>query len=131
MKYLMLMMTVFLAACGNTGESVDENESETDEAGSVILRNMEVVTEDLEVEVTGEASSESNEFYYHVEEGGNIIMEETQMSLEESQSDWSKFEIKLDLTDKYTNNEEPPIIVLYGKNSEGEMINSNYIPVDI
>ncbi|MFA1818972.1 hypothetical protein ACDX78_02010 [Virgibacillus oceani] len=133
MRYLNLIIitVLFLAACGDTGETIDENASETDRTGSVNLRNVEVEVEDLEVEVTGEASTASDEFYYRVEEEGNVIIEETHMGLEESQSDWSNFEIILDLTENYANNEEPPIIVLYGKNSEGDMINPNHIPVDL
>lgn len=133
MRFILLIIAIlFLAACGNTEESVDENDAEQDEAGSVDFRNIDVQTEDLEVNVTGQASTDSNEFYYRVEEAGNVIMEEARVSLEEAQTDWREFEIMLDLSEKYSNNnEEPPIILLYGKNSEGEMVNPNYIPIDL
>jgi hypothetical protein len=133
MRFILLIIAIlFLAACGNTEESVDENDAEQDEAGSVDFRNIDVQTEDLEVNVTGQASTDSNEFYYRVEEAGDVIMEEARVSLEEAQTDWREFEIMLDLSEKYSNNnEEPPIILLYGKNSEGEMVNPNYIPIDL
>ncbi|WP_164215023.1 hypothetical protein [Virgibacillus sp. YIM 98842] len=132
MRFILLIIAIlFLAACGNTEESVDENDAEQDEAG-VDFRNIDVQTEDLEVNVTGQASTDSNEFYYRVEEAGNVILEEARVSLEEAQTDWREFEIMLDLSEKYSNNnEEPPIILLYGKNSEGEMVNPNYIPIDL
>jgi len=60
-----------------------------------------------------------------------VIIEEAHLSLDDPQNGWSDVEITLDLTDKYSNNEEPPIIVLYGKNSEGEIVNTNYIPIDL
>ena len=132
MRFMMLMMImVFLVACGNTEERIDENDAESGEMESVNLRNVNVETKDLEVNVTGEASTVSNEFYYRVDEEGNVIIEEAYLPLEETEIGWSEFELTLDLTEEYTNNEEPPIIVLYGKNSDGEIINPNYIPVDM
>src|SRR5690625_808135 len=131
MRFVMLIIVVvFLAACGNTEETVDENEAQ-DEAGSVHLQNIDIQAEDLEVNITGQASTDSNVFYYRVEEAGNVIIDEEHLTLEEAQTDWSEFMITLDLAGKYSNNGEPPIIVLYGKNSEGEMVNPNYIPIDL
>lgn len=133
MRYILLIFTlIFAAACSNGEETVDDNDPGKDGSpGTIDLRNLDVEAEGLEVTATGEASAVSNEFYYRVEEEGEIIIEETHMSLEETQNDWNEFEVTFDLTDKYSHKEAPPIIVLYGKNEEGEMVNPNYIPVDL
>jgi len=134
MRFIMLIMiALFLTACGDTTEEpdVENDDPGLDEMNSVNLRNVDVAAEDLEVVVTGEASAVSDEFYYRVEEEGDVIVEEEHVTLDEPEDDWSEFELTLDLTDKYSNNEEPPVIVLYGKNSEGEMVNPNYIPIDL
>jgi hypothetical protein len=130
---MLIMIALFLTACGDTTEEpdVENDDPGLDEMNSVNLRNVDVAAEDLEVVVTGEASAVSDEFYYRVEEEGDVIVEEEHVTLDEPEDDWSEFELTLDLTDKYSNNEEPPVIVLYGKNSEGEMVNPNYIPIDL
>ncbi|GAB3789971.1 hypothetical protein [Virgibacillus kimchii] len=137
MRYMMLLMivTIFLGACGDAGTDTEdtgnENVPDQEEAHSIQLRNIDVEAEDLQVSVTGEASTEKNEFYYRVEEEGEVIMEEEHVSLEASDTEWIEFDLTLDLAGKYSQNEEPPIIVLYGKNSEGDMVNPNFIPIDL
>jgi len=136
MKYIILiMMSILLSACGNADPDVEDTENENtsgqEETGSVVLQDVEVETEDLLVSVTGEAIADKGEFYYRVEEEGDVIVEETHVSLEDPDDNWEEFDITLDLTDKYSGNEEPPVIVLYGKNDEGEMVNPNYIPIDV
>jgi len=130
------MMIRLLAACADeggqdagNGDGAAGGEEEA-ESAVLVLNSVEVQTEGPAYEVTGEARAADNVFYYVVEHEENVIEEETEIHLEETVG-WGTFEISGELPDSVTESEEPPTLTLYGKNEEGEEINSNFIPIDL
>lgn len=131
---IVLLILLFLAACGNRDENVIEpleSEPELDQqATSVQFRNVDVNIESEQFHIIGEVNSSGGLYYYQVELDGDIIQEEAYEEVENLTDEWSKFEIVETLPREVLEGNEPPVVVLYGKNQSGEPINENYIPID-
>ncbi|MFD1335678.1 hypothetical protein ACFQ4N_08975 [Oceanobacillus iheyensis] len=131
---IVMLILLFMAACGNRDEDVIEpvkTERELDQrATSVQFREIDVNLESEQFHIIGEVSSSGGLFYYHVELDGEIIQEETFEEVENSNSEWNRFQIVETLPNDVLEGNSPPVMVLYGKNESGEPINENYIPID-
>jgi hypothetical protein len=130
---IMIGILLLLAGCGDD-ETVSNEETDTErveESASVVFQNLNLLTEENEFHLTGEVSTENNVFYYKIEqsESGEVIQEEESYEVEET-GDWANFEIKGEIASEFIGEEEAPIIVMYGKESDGEMTDPNYIPID-
>lgn len=124
-----------MTACGNRDEEVIEPiESEPEsnqQASSVMFRNVDVNVESEQFHIIGEVSTSGGFFNYYIEHDAEIIQEEEEVEVEESVDNWSSFEIVETLPNDVLESDMPPIVVLHGKNVDGEHINENYIPIDI
>ncbi|GLO65634.1 MULTISPECIES: hypothetical protein [Oceanobacillus] len=131
---IVMLVLLFLTACGNRDEDVIEpmeSESELDQqATSVQFRNVDVNIESEQFHIIGEVNSSGGLFYYKVELNGEIIQEEAYEQVENSTNEWSEFEIVETLPREVLEGNDPPVVVLYGKNQSGEPINENYVPID-
>jgi len=126
--FLLFFVVILLAACG--ADSDNENNNNGEEKESTTFRNIDIVTEDDDVKITGEMNSWDGNFYYHLLSGEEVIMDEEEVETEHI-GFWSPFEIVLSKAEILELTDEVPHIVLHGKNSEGENINSNYVPIDL
>ncbi|WP_339228798.1 hypothetical protein NSQ77_03275 [Oceanobacillus sp. FSL K6-2867] len=125
MRYFMLATIVFLlAACGDDNPAVENT-------NSVVFQNIDIVSKGNEFVLTGEVIAAEGEFFYIIEQGDKQIFEERRISAPQESGDWGKFEIKEQLSNAMIESNDPPILMLYGKNKDGEIVNPNYIPVDI
>ncbi|MFS0752199.1 hypothetical protein [Oceanobacillus sp. 1P07AA] len=131
---IIMLILIFMAACGNRDEDAIEpieSERELDQqASSVQFRNVDVNIESEQFHIIGEVNSSGGLFYYQVELDGEIIQEETYQEVESSTEEWSKLEIVETLPREVLEGNEPPVVVLFGKNQSGEPINENYVPID-
>ena len=66
-----------------------------------------------------------------MEQEGEIIVEETKVTLDETEDGWGEYKIELDLTDDMYEREEYPVLVLYVKASDNTKVNPTYIPIDL
>ncbi|WP_163972018.1 putative periplasmic lipoprotein [Oceanobacillus halotolerans] len=139
-KYLLLLMSViFLMACSDEGaekEQQDDSSQETeedvtessDDGTTAIFQNIDIrIVNKQKVSVTAEAKATNDVIYYKVEHDGKDIIEETEVTLEE---EWQEFNISITLPDDVVETEVVPVLMLYGKNEAGEMVNPNYVPID-
>lgn len=129
----LFMMLAVLTACGSSAEENEDAENngqqQSEETVSVIFRHIDLKVEDHEYVLTGEVQS-MTEVYYTIEQEGEVLQEEERLELEDS-TEWTSFEISGELPESVDQSKEPPVIVLYGKNEQGEQINPNYIPIDL
>ena len=125
MRYFMLIIIVFLlATCGNENQAAENN-------NSIVFQNIDVVSDANEFVLTGEVAATEGEFFYVIEQGDEQISEEKRISIAQKSGDWVEFEIKEKLSEAVIESNNPPIMMLYGKNMDDEIVNPNYIPVDI
>lgn len=127
MRRILLFASVLLlfVACSNGAKQEKEEDKE-----SVIFRSIDIVLEGDEVLITGEAKSWDGNLYYHLLAGEEKIMEEFLIHTGHKNF-WWEFDISLSKEVLLSLTDEVPHIVLYGKNSSGEDINPNYVPIDL
>lgn len=130
MKRLWLLLVVLLiSACGNVSEEVND-ELKQEDIESVVFRQIDIVTEEDQVKIEGEMKSWDGNFYYHVLQDEERVIDEEKYSTEHIDF-WTSFDIEIE-KDSITNSlEDVPHIVLYGKDNSGKEINPNYVPIDL
>jgi len=138
MRFLVtaMIIAIILTGCGNgdseNSEPTEQKQEQTTETNiAVSFRNIDLTVEDYKYQLTGQAQITDNVFYYTVEQGKNLLKEETEIKLDEAVHGWSDFEIIGELPETVDGHSEPPIISLYGKDENGGKVNPNYIPIDI
>lgn len=129
MKYVGLIILAFvLVGCNNqqkpTVTAPDTNEAEDQIV--VAFKNVEVEVEGRQIHLTGEANADNNGIFYQLTQGEKVLEKETDIILDDG-----KFDVKFMLSKDAAEEEEAPIIMLYGKGSNGDEINPNYIPVNV
>lgn len=134
MRFLfMIIVAIMLVGCSSgdneTPEVNEPNEqADTKSSISVNFRNIEVTMEDFQFHMLGEVNASEDSFYYIIEQGEEVLQEEKKIELD--QEGWNDFEIDGELPENVVEQSEPPIILLYGKDKNGELVNPNYIPID-
>src|SRR5690625_7239019 len=78
--FLLFFVVILLAACG--ADSDNENNNNGEEKESTTFRNIDIVTEDDDVKITGEMNSWDGNFYYHLLSGEEVIMDEEEVETE-------------------------------------------------
>src|SRR5699024_7829520 len=131
MKYLLLIASAFiLISCSNNEketetpdpEQVNEATERVDEVeGS--FRGGNIIYSKNYAQVEGSAKTTDDKFYYHVEQEGEVIIGETEVTLEETEDGWGEYKIELDLTDDMYEREEYPVLVLYVKTNDNTKVN--------
>ncbi|SET14607.1 hypothetical protein SAMN05216389_10639 [Oceanobacillus limi] len=144
MKKLLLFLTVAftLLGCsadeeaeqeqgGNAEQEQAVNEGDVKDTTSVQFQNVEVVVENNVAKITGEANTPDDAFYYMVLVGEKEIQEETEVPVDGEADEWVDFSIEVDISEDVSNSTEVPILQLYAKRENGDMVNPNYIPIDL
>jgi len=140
MKYLILIASAFLLiGCSNdSGKQTETPETaetkdmtETKDQVAVSFRNVDIKIENERALIEGEAKSTNDTFYYQIKQGDSVLVEETEVTLDETNLGWGKFDMELDLTDDMAEHEESPIVMLYVKGKDDTMVNPNYFPIDM
>lgn len=110
-----------------SNRSPEENDGE-EPASSLVFRQLDVQVEKGSFTLTGEVNAEEGLFYYNVERGKDALLEETTYELE-TKGEWERFEITGEIEDH--GESDPPLLILYGKTSDGDVYYPNYVPIDI
>lgn len=128
--FVLLIIMLFIAGCSGDGtnDSADQNVERADI--KLELREIDVKEEDQVVHVTAEVYSTEEEFYYMVEQGEKIIINETALQAEGHQEDWAEIEFEFQLEDEVYLSDEVTHMTFYVKHN-GEKINSHYVPIEI
>src|SRR5699024_520541 len=118
MKYLILIASAFLQiGCSNdSGKQTENHETaetkdmtETKDQVAVSLSNVDIKIENERALIESEAKSTNDTFYYQIKQGDSVLVEETEVTLDETNLGWGKFDMELDLTDDMAEHEESPI----------------------
>lgn len=129
---LFILLFSILAACG-AEESVNEeteNDSVEEQLTSVSFRNLDMQIEKTSFVLKGEVKAENNIFYYQIDQGEEELLSEHSIELDLDENGWGNFEIEETISEAALDGEDSPIITMYGK-QDGEIVNPNYIPIDI
>lgn len=136
MRYLLMIVSLFIiVGCSQDQEPENNLNSNLENEHVASDKNisfgiLDVITQDGKIEVTGEARSTEDSFYYILEYGEELIKEEVEIDLNDEDEDWRTFSFEIDIKDEGLTDEEVPLLTLYVKD-DGEVINPNYIPVDL
>ncbi|MFD1066750.1 hypothetical protein [Oceanobacillus locisalsi] len=132
--YVMIAAVMLLAGCGNREEEVIEPSApgENDEiASTVMFQEIDITADGEQFHIIGQVQTDAEAFFYRVEQDDETIQEEEMIELEEAESDsFQQFEIMESFSEETLNQEEPPVVVMYGKDADNEEINPNYVPID-
>ncbi|MFD1850047.1 hypothetical protein [Oceanobacillus bengalensis] len=130
MKYGILIfgLCLFLVGCG--GEDVTDTSTSEPANFTFQLRNIDQQLDRNRVDLNAEVNTTESEIYYTIEQGEELLHEETSIAIDEVSS-WFPIDINYELAEAQISAEEPPIITVYVKDESGERTNPNYIPVDV
>src|SRR5699024_9545723 len=99
-----------------------------DETGFMFRKIDVTIVDQTDVHITGEAKGPADVLYYKVELD-DVLIEETELTLDQA-SEWSEFAIDLTLSSDTVESGDIPVLVLYGKDEDGNMLQPNYIGID-
>lgn len=123
-KLLVVCFSIFAILTGCSEEEGDQTDV------SLSFGEIEVVEENLQVYVKGEVSSSEDTFYYTVEQGQEILIEEQSVVLDNNQQEWHAFELNITLKEEIMENDDVPFITFYAKDNS-DIVNPHYVPIDI
>ena len=137
-KIIVTIVLVVLVGCNQSANDPKENNDSTENNNneevksdvSVSFSEVEVIARDKSLSVTGEVQTNADEFYYTLEQGDKVIIEETAIEVDDSDSEWEAFEINDDSLEIDEENEETPFLKFYVKDQD-RIINPNYVPIDL
>jgi|SRR5690625_4488173 len=137
-KIIVTIVLVVLVGCNQSANDPKENNDSTENNNneevksdvSVSFSEVEVIARDKSLSVTGEVQTNADEFYYTLEQGDKVIIEETAIEVDDSDSEWEAFEINDDSLEIDEENEEAPFLKFYVKDQD-RIINPNYVPIDL
>ncbi|TYR77816.1 hypothetical protein FZC79_03120 [Rossellomorea vietnamensis] len=108
------------------GERIVETVKLTIEEQNPSFKNVKMVSSGNSYCVRGQAKVAAGSFYYTVEDGHNILIEETLVKVNKESPNWSDFEFSFELgRDKIAKN-RPVILNLYERNLEDGTVHHNY-----
>lgn len=131
---------VLLTGCSDGADKqtkVDEPSEQTERQDNAVsmddsgfnFRNIDVtIVDQTDVHIRGEAKGPSDVIYYKVELD-EVLVEETELPLDHT-GEWNAFAIDLTLTDDTVESGDIPVLMLYGKDEAGNIVQPNYIGID-
>lgn len=132
--YIIIVLFIMLTACGNRDEEViepvDPEQQEIQTTESVMFQEMDITTDGEQIHIIGQVKTSGNVFFYRIEQDNEVIQEEKKVELEAETEAFQRFEIMTSLSSDILEQAEPPFIVMYGKDEDGEEVNPNYVPID-
>ncbi|WP_101843459.1 BsuPI-related putative proteinase inhibitor [Halobacillus sp. Marseille-P3879] len=113
----------------SSNEEVTE-EVEASSNGEEIFREMTLTGENGEYTVSGEAKVSGGEFFYNVEDGHNVLIEEETAQVEDVNAEWSAFEINVSLSEDDLPESGSLIMTMFERDGDNQPINMNFVPLD-
>lgn len=139
--FVFVSFVVLLVGCTSNTDQQQEVENEQNNASeeelvkesdqAIQFSEVNVIIQNQTLYVTGITKLTNDTFYYTVEQGGDTLIEETEVQIEDFMlGDWHDFEIKRDISMVDPESDETAYIKLYIKDGDRE-INPNYVPFDL
>ncbi|MBM7554069.1 BsuPI-related putative proteinase inhibitor [Thalassobacillus pellis] len=95
------------------------------------FRNIKVSGSNGHYTVTGEARVFEGNFMYNVEDGHNLLVDNTTYQVDEGAPAWSEFTINIDLTQEQLPQNGTITLTLFQQSAKtGKPVNVNYIPLE-
>jgi hypothetical protein len=110
---------------------VPQPQSEKEEGQNLSFRNVKVAGEQGKYIVTGEARIFEAVYMYSVEDGHNVIIEETPAQLKEGAPAWSPFELEINISKMKLPKNGTLILHLYERSAkDGSIVNSYFAELE-
>ncbi|GIO25733.1 hypothetical protein [Ornithinibacillus bavariensis] len=122
---LLFSVLLILVGCGREAEEEQQVEQVTTYAK---FQSLDIQIDKNQIIITGEADASDNKFYYSVVQAEKEIGREKEVRVDKT---WGKFIIEIPIMKEMINLDEVVIVNLYTRSSEGEIINPNYVPIDL
>lgn len=127
------LVEAFLQVKQVNGKPVEERIVETVkltiEEQNPSFKNVKMVSSGNSYCVRGQAKVSAGSFYYTVEDGHNILKEETMVKVNKESPNWSEFEFSFELGRDEIAKNRPVLLKLYERDLEDGTIYHNYIVV--
>ncbi|MCP3032006.1 hypothetical protein LF817_11685 [Halobacillus sp. A1] len=107
-------------------EELETSQGENGEA----FRDLNLEGENGSYTVSGEVSAKDGEFFYMVEDGHNLLIEEEAVQVEDPGAEWSSFETEVTIPKEDLPNRGALIMTMYNKDEEGQRTQENFVPLD-
>src|SRR5699024_12732220 len=107
-----------------------KNNIENEDKTAASFRGIDASVKGGVIHLSGQAKVTDDEFFYMVQYGDQSIVEESKVTLDETDDGWGEFHIEESTKDVETKDDEEPIAILYAKNAEGKKVNPNHIPIN-
>ncbi|TYS15849.1 hypothetical protein FZC78_14795 [Rossellomorea vietnamensis] len=124
------MVEAFLQVKQVNGKPVEERIGQTMkltiEEQNPSFKNVKMVSSGNSYCVRGQAKVSAGSFYYTVEDGHNILKEETMVKVNKESPNWSEFEFCFDLGRDEIAKNRPVLLNLYERDLEDGTVHHNY-----
>ncbi|WP_173916971.1 BsuPI-related putative proteinase inhibitor [Halobacillus sp. Marseille-Q1614] len=121
---------------GEGGEESSPHQGENADASSAepqygeVFREMTMSGENGQYSVSGEANVNKGEFYYTIDDGHNIFVEDEPVKVDDPQAEWSPFSLEIELNPDKLPDSGALVMTIYEKDENGEPVNMNYVPLE-
>ncbi|MFC7062769.1 BsuPI-related putative proteinase inhibitor [Halobacillus seohaensis] len=112
------------------GQAEGDDTEASQSGGEIVFRELSISGEEGQYTISGEAKVRAGEFFYRVEDGHNVIIEEESVQVEDPDAEWSSFETQADIVSEDLPHKGALIITMYDTNAEGQEINMNYAQLE-
>nr|WP_256521745.1 BsuPI-related putative proteinase inhibitor [Halobacillus sp. A5] len=113
---------------GETEEVREDIEASAD--GEEIFRDLSLSGDDGQYTITGEAKVTGGEFFYTVEDGHNVLMNEKSAKVDDPEAEWSPFELDISISEDELPERGSLIMTMFDRDGEDQPINMNFVPLD-
>ncbi|GGF15625.1 hypothetical protein GCM10010954_12850 [Halobacillus andaensis] len=112
------------------GEEQVREEIEAAANGEEIFRELTLTGENGQYNISGEAKVDGGEFFYSVDDGHNVYIEEETAQVDDPNAEWSPFELDITVNEEDLPENGALIMTMFDRDGEGQPINMNFVPLD-
>ncbi|MFC7321190.1 BsuPI-related putative proteinase inhibitor [Halobacillus campisalis] len=107
-------------------EELETSQGDNEEA----FRDLTLEGENGSYTVSGEVNAIDGQFFYMVEDGHNLLIEEEAVQVEDPGAEWSSFKTEVTIPEEDLPNRGALIMTMFNKDEEGQPTQMNFVPLD-
>jgi PBP1b-binding outer membrane lipoprotein LpoB len=127
-KILLIAIVLLIILTGCDGDAKEETQKVDQETAYAKFQSIDIQIEQNQINITGEADATENKFFYTVVQAEKEIGVEKEVLVDKK---WGGFTISVPITEEMKNSNDVVIVNLYTHGSEGQIVNPNYVPIDL
>ncbi len=122
--------TVTVGGENTEEESAPADVSSSDPQYGDVFREMTMSGEDGKYSVAGEANVNNGEFFYTIDDGHNIFVEDKAVKVDDPEKEWSPFSLEIEVDPAELPESGALVMTIYEKDKNGQPIHMNYVPLE-